>query len=181
MAPPAHREKIREIVADVSGVFSAYLRGLLNVSLLYSLAVTALLLGFKTPNAVAIGVMAGILYMVPYLGALLTVLVGGLATLLLDGTARALTVSFLLLLTNQLFDYIITPRIMQRHVGLPPLANIFALVTAGTMFGLPGVLLAVPVAASLMVVLQNLYPRLLGVPSATEPKPAEGAGPEPAP
>ena len=58
------------------------------------------------------------------------------------------------------FDQIIYPRVVGGSVGLHPVVSIFAITAGATLFGVPGVLLAVPVAASIQVVLMCSFPRL---------------------
>ncbi len=159
--PARHRHRTTVIGSQVAEVFSNYLRGLIIVCTLYGLAVTAVLLPFRIPNMLALGFMAGVLYMVPYVGALMTTLVVGIVAFVAFGVGRALVVIAVLTLIHQVFDYGITPRILGHQVGLHPLASLFAMVTAGALFGIWGVLLAVPVAASIVVALKNLYPRLM--------------------
>ena len=68
---------------------------------------------------------------------------------------------------QQLFDQVITPRVVGGLVGLHPVVSLFALTAGGQLFGLPGMIFAVPVAASVQVVLTALWPELV------EPLPAE--------
>jgi predicted PurR-regulated permease PerM len=99
--------------------------------------------------------------MVPYLGALLTLLVIGVISLITYNVSKAVVVLIVLLVISQTFDYVIAPRILGHHVGMHPLLSLFAMVSAGTLYGVAGVILAVPVAASILVVLRHLYPHLL--------------------
>jgi predicted PurR-regulated permease PerM len=58
------------------------------------------------------------------------------------------------------FDYVITPRVVGGSVGLHPIVNVFALMAGATLFGVWGMLLAVPVAASIQKLLLKFYPGL---------------------
>jgi len=83
---------------------------------------------------------------------------------------------------NQVFDLVITPRVIGGQVGLHPVASLFALMVGGGLFGLPGMLLAVPVAASLRVVLTKFYPRMFEpIPAATAEEDAPASAGEPSP
>jgi predicted PurR-regulated permease PerM len=158
--PVRHRPRLKTIGSEVSGVFANYIRGLFIVCSLYGLAISVVLSVFGIPNALALGLLAGILYMAPYIGPMLTILVIGLIALITYGAAKAALALAVVLVVSQVFDYVVAPRILGHHVGLHPLASLFAMVTAGTLFGVAGVVLAVPVAASIVVVLRNLYPKL---------------------
>ena len=70
------------------------------------------------------------------------------------------------------FDQIVYPRVVGGSVGLHPVLSLFAITAGATLFGVPGILLAVPVAASIQVVLMCSFPRLNERPPARllEPK-----------
>jgi predicted PurR-regulated permease PerM len=159
--PPPHRKRAHLIASEVAEVFSNYLRGLIIVCSLYGAAVAIALTPFGINSPLVIGLMAGALYMVPYAGAILTTFVVGVIAFVSFGVSRALVVVAVLTVIHTLFDYGITPRILGKQVGLHPLASLFAMVTAGALFGITGIILAVPVAASIVVLLKNLYPRLM--------------------
>jgi predicted PurR-regulated permease PerM len=162
---PFHsRKRVFEVGSDVAAVFASYIRGLVIVCLLNGMAVAIVLSLMRVPNALAIGAIGGTLYMVPYVGALVNVAISGLVALFAYNVTKAIWVVAVMLILHQIFDYGITPRILGKQVGLHPLASLFAMVTAGTLFGITGVILAVPVAASIVVVLRHLYPRIMGPP-----------------
>ncbi len=189
LAPEKSRKMMTQIGNDVGGVFSDYLRGLLIVCGLYGLFTIALLYGLGVVHhslwqyALLVGAAAGVLYAVPYIGAISTALItfivafaaatGDHASGLVFG-AIALGATLLL---NQVFDNVVTPRVVGGGVGLSPITSLFALVIGGALFGLPGLLLSVPLAGSIQVVLFRLFPRL------TEPTPrpfleAQGVPPD---
>lgn len=189
LTPEKSRPMMVQIAGDVGGVFSDYLRGLLIVCGLYGVFTIALLYGLGVvyhamwQYALLVGAAAGVLYAVPYIGAIATALItflvafaaatGDHASGLVFG-AIALGATLLL---NQVFDNIVTPRVVGGGVGLNPIASLFSLVIGGALFGLPGLLLSVPLAGSIQVVLFRLFPRL------TEPTPrpfleAQGVPPD---
>ena len=172
LAPEKWRGLMGQLGSDVGGVFADYLRGLLIVCALYGLFTVGLLYGlsiFHHPMAryaLLVGAAAGVLYAVPYLGALSTALVTFIVAfaaatadhqsgLAFGGIALGAT-----LLLNQVFDNVVTPRVVGGGVGLHPVLALFALVIGGELFHLPGMLLSVPIAGSVQVILFRLYPRL---------------------
>lgn len=189
LAPEKSRKMIAQIGGDVGGVFSDYLRGLLIVCALYGVFTIALLYGLGVVHhamwqyALLVGAAAGVLYAVPYIGAIATALITFLVAfaaatgdhasgLVFGATALGAT-----LFLNQIFDNIVTPRVVGGGVGLNPIVSLFALVIGGALFQLPGLLLSVPLAGSIQVVLFRLFPRL------TEPTPrpfleAQGVPPD---
>lgn len=172
LAPERWRLMMREIGRDIMGVFSDYLRGLVIVCALYGAATIALLYGLSVLHhplahyALLVGAAAGILYAIPYLGSTATALVtflvafaaataDGASGLAFGGIAVAATLAL-----NQVFDGVVTPRVVGGGVGLHPILAIFALVIGGELFGIAGMLLSVPLAGSIQAILFRLYPKL---------------------
>jgi predicted PurR-regulated permease PerM len=161
LVPRQKRDFVQTMVAEVTAIFGKFLRGLMLVSALNGAATWVLLMLLRTPNAFTLGAIAGVLYTVPYLGAVLTiVLVAGVA-LMHGGLQYMLLVVVLNVLLHQfLFDQIITPRILGGHVGLHPILSIVALLAGNVLLGILGMLLAVPVAASIQMVILTMVPKL---------------------
>ena len=178
LAPEKWRGMMGHIGSDVGAVFSDYLRGLLIVCALYGVSTIGLLYGLSVFHhslaqyALLVGAAAGVLYAVPYLGSFTTALVTFIVAfaaatgdhhsgLTFGGIAVAAT-----LVVNQIFDNVVTPRVVGGGVGLHPVLALFALVIGGELFGIAGMLLSVPIAGSIQAILFRLYPRL------TKPTPA---------
>ncbi len=172
LAPEKWRSMMGHVGSDVGGVFSDYLRGLLIVCSLYGLTTIATLYGLSlfhhslAQYALLVGAAAGVLYAVPYLGSFTTALVTFIVAfaaaagdhqsgLVFGGIAVGAT-----LVINQVFDNVVTPRVVGGGVGLHPVLALFALVIGGELFGIAGMLLSVPIAGSIQVILFRLYPRL---------------------
>ena len=166
LTPKDARDDVRSIASEVTVVFGKYLRGLGLICVLDTFATTGVLLCFEPtrPYAAALGLVAGILYAIPYLGAILsTSLIALVALTSPDGgtPAMMLWVTLAMVALHQLFfDQVLAPRILGGHVGLHPILSIMALLAGSTLAGVGGMLLAVPVAASLQVVVLHLVPRL---------------------
>ncbi len=169
LIPESIRPRTTEILARVGLVFSSYVRGLVVVCLLYGIATTITLEVFHLKYGIILGLLAGILYAVPYIGAIATTLLVflvGLATYP-QGVGQALWPAVGMIVLNQGFDLVITPKILGKSVGLHPVLSLFALLAGGQLFGLAGMILAVPVAASIQEVVFEFCPEL-----KAEPKPA---------
>ena len=166
LTPKDARDDVRGIASEVTVVFGKYLRGLGLICLLNAVATIGVLLCFgpTRPYAVALGLVAGIFYAIPYLGAILsTALIALVALTSPDGGSAAmmLWVTLSMVVLHQLFfDQVLAPRILGGHVGLHPILSIMALMAGSTLAGVGGMLLAVPVAASLQVVVLHVVPRL---------------------
>ncbi|HLK55132.1 MAG TPA: AI-2E family transporter [Chthonomonadaceae bacterium] len=163
LIPRDQRAFTQLLINEISGIFVRYLRGMLVVCALNAVATTLLLMCFRVPNAVALGAIAGALYVVPYLGPALTyTMIGG--TCLVTGTIPMQTIliilALMIVLHSIVFDQIIAPRIVGQHVGLHPVLSIIALLIGGSLLGIFGMLIAVPTAAVIQMVLTTVFPRL---------------------
>ncbi len=163
LVPRDRRDFAQAMVSEVTTIFAKYLRGLMFVSLLNGLATWVVLLLLGVPNALMLGVIAGLLYSIPYLGAVITiVLIAGVAFIAPGGglTYMMLVVAVNIVLHQIVFDQIISPRILGGHVGLHPILSILALLVGNSLLGILGMILAVPVAASIQMVIISLVPKL---------------------
>lgn len=168
LIPYAQRDEAEELAADIARVFAGYVRGVVAVAVMNGTATGIVLWLLGAPNPLVLGIIAGVLYPVPYIGALTSLTVACLVTLFAHGLIRMLWVLGAMVFLNQIvFDQIVLPRVLGGAVGLHPIISIFAMVAAGHLFGLVGVILAVPIAASIATVLHHLYPRLLPAPGST--------------
>jgi predicted PurR-regulated permease PerM len=161
LVPREHRHIVQEITAEVSAVFGKYMRGLGLVCLLNGLATALLLVVFGIPFPLILALLAGMLYAVPYVGPVVAIGLIGLISLM-QGTlvGMLLLVGVLIFINSVLFDQLITPRLLGRQVGLHPILSIIAFLAGNVLAGVPGLLLAVPVAASLQIVILHLVPKL---------------------
>lgn len=160
LVPARQRTAAQAMAHDVASVFVSYLRGLAIVAVLYGLFLLVTLLALGMPYAVAIGIMGGVLYPVPYLGPIVTtiaILVVGAVT---EGWGVGLAAAGLSLVLNQVFDLGLFPRIAGKSVDLHPVSCMIALLIGAELFGLPGMLLAYPAAGAVKIIVVRLMPHL---------------------
>ena len=162
LLPERFRTGFQHIASDVGGVFGNYIRGMLIVCSGYGLAGMGVFFLFRlSAYAILLGFAAGFLYAIPYVGALTLATLAGIVSLSL-GNSVLMTVGLIgaILALNMVFDNLIVPRVVGDSVGLHPLLTIFALFLGGELFGVAGMLLSVPVAASIQLVLFRIFPKL---------------------
>ena len=129
--------------------------------------------------ALLLGVMAGVFYAIPYVGNVMTATCAATLAYLMEThtvliwSVKAHSLGYAVLvavccvfMANIIFDQIVYPRVVGASVGLHPVVSIFALMAGATMFGIWGLLLATPVAASLQIVLMCAFPKLACKPPA---------------
>lgn len=163
LIPESLRPRATYVLSRLGGVFSNYLRGLLLVCILYGIATGTVLTAVGVKYSVLIGVFAGLFYAVPYIGAILTALLAFLVALVTHDASSLQPIwvpPAVILVMNQAFDLFISPKILGKSVGLHPVISLFAMLAGGQLFGLLGMILAVPLAASIQEIILDLYPTL---------------------
>jgi predicted PurR-regulated permease PerM len=107
-----------------------------------------------------IGIVAGLISFVPYLGAITGVLMGAIAAFAqYHDWMHVVGVLVVFGVGHVIEGYVLVPRLVGEKIGLHPLAVIFAILAGGELFGFLGVLLALPVASVAMVVLRYVHER----------------------
>ncbi|MDD3885008.1 MAG: AI-2E family transporter [Gallionella sp.] len=157
LVPRHWHARITQIAVEIDDILAEFLRGQLSVMLLMSMfyAVALWLAGLEF--ALPIGLLAGLLVFIPYLGMLLGVLLATLAAAMQFGTLSGMLVIWGIFAVGQLLEgMLITPWLVGDRIGLHPLAVIFALMAFAQLFGFVGLLLALPMAAIVLVGLRHL-------------------------
>ncbi len=155
--PPRNREYVFDKVRTVDSLISSFLRGQLLIAAILGVlyAVGFAVIGIDL--ALAIGLLAGVLALVPYLGNV--VALGAASTLSIlkfgvDGHLIAIVVWYAIV--QNLEGFVLTPRIQGKSVGLHPAVVIIALLIGADLFGFLGLLVAVPAAAVVKVFADEL-------------------------
>ena len=161
--PVPQREWLLDRLRKMDDVVGMWIRGQIEVSLIlavmyaFGLGITFGLGKQGISNGIAIGVFAGLLGVVPYLGFFVGFLLATLVVLLnWSGWGALLGVFLTFGIVQAIEGYMITPRIIGDRVGLSPVVVIIALLLGAELLGLLGVLLAIPVVGSLRVLLPDL-------------------------
>jgi len=152
----------REYLVKAGGVVGNYLRGQLMISAIAAFNVSVLLLIFDVPFALLIGLLGGLLNMIPNVGAILTNIVGIVIAVVFGDPwfAKALIVFFVLLGESLLESSVLTPHILSHQVGLHPVLIVLSLFVFGTFMGLFGLFIAVPVTALIVTAYQAWHQEL---------------------
>ena len=109
-----------------------------------------------------IGMLAGLVSFVPYLGFIIGMMVAGIAAMVQFQDAYLLLPVLLVFGVGQLLEsFVLTPMLVGDKIGLHPVAVIFSVMAGGQLFGFIGILIALPVAAVVMVLLRHAHDRYL--------------------
>jgi len=150
-------EKTTDLAREIDQMLAEFMRGQLTVMLIMSVFYSIGLWLAGLDNALPIGIIAGLLNFVPYLGPAL-----GMGLALLVGALQFNTFSQIIPVLGvfgigQLIESnMITPKLVGERIGLHPVVVIFALLAGGQLFGFVGVLLALPITAAIAVALHHI-------------------------
>ena len=156
LIPRRYLDFTQRILKELDEVLGEWLRGQLVVMLVMALIYGLGLAFLGLENGFAIGMVAGLLVFVPYLGAFTGLLLATLAAILQYGNWGGLIAVWAVFGVGQFLEsFIITPRLVGERIGLSPLAVIFALMAFGQLMGFTGMLLALPLAAVCVVLFRE--------------------------
>lgn len=146
--PLSLKDQVIGVLKEIDGVLNGFIRGQLLVALilagLYSLGLTLC----QVPMGLLIGVIAGMLAIIPYLGLIIGILPALLLSFLQYRTWEPILLVLAVFAVVQVLEgTIITPRIVGNKIGLHPVVVMIVVLLGGTFFGFFGILLAVPVGA----------------------------------
>lgn len=153
LVPPGHRPRVTRVAREVDRRLSAFVRGQITVSAIMAglYSVGLLLIGIDL--AVPVGALSGMLFVVPYLGTAVGIVLATVLALLKFGIGWELVqVAVVFAIVQGIEGYLLTPRIVGDQVGLHPLVVMIALIVGGSLLGIWGMLLAIPITAVLSVI-----------------------------
>ncbi|MEC8423880.1 MAG: AI-2E family transporter, partial [Myxococcota bacterium] len=140
------------VAKEVDRRLSAFVRGQITVSVIMAGLYSAGLLVVGIDLAVPVGVLSGLLFVVPYLGTAVGIVLATVLALLKFGIGWQLVqVAVVFAVVQGIEGYLLTPRIVGDQVGLHPLVVMVALIVGGSLLGIWGMLLAIPITAVLSV------------------------------
>jgi predicted PurR-regulated permease PerM/GNAT superfamily N-acetyltransferase len=167
LAPTSLQDDFVRLRLRVTHVWHAFLRGQLLMAVLLALLTTLADLAVGLPNALALGVLAGVMEFVPSIGPIIAA-VPAVAVAFFEGSSWiplsnlwfAVLVLGLYLVIQQVEGNVLLPRVMGRSLDLHPLIVLVALIAGGILAGILGVLLAAPTVATLKVLGNYVFCRL---------------------
>lgn len=159
--PNAYKLDIEILFRKMSNVFGGYLRGQFFLILLVSLILFICLSIIGVRFSLLLAIFSGIAEVVPIIGpivatlvAIIIVLISGVHNFNLDPFTGTIVVAVMYFVVRQTQDYFITPYVMGKITKLHPFIVFFAVLSGGHLFGLLGVLLAIPIAAMIKIILE---------------------------
>ena len=156
LLPPARRVTVLRAMHDTGNALRLWLIGQGVVMLSMGLMMWAAYAWLGLPSAAALALIAALADFVPFIGPIL----GALPALVIASTIDMQTLPWTLgavVVAQQIENYALMPFVQRRAVKLPPFIGLFSIVVFGTLFGLIGIILAVPLAVAVMTLVQRLW------------------------
>ncbi len=152
---PARRERLRRVTDRIGERMGGWLIGQVELSLVIGVVVYLGLTVLGVQGALLLAVVAAVGEAIPIVGPVLSA-IPAVIVALTQSPLLALATAIMYLVVQQLENNLLVPKIMERAVAIHPLAVIIALIIGGELLGIGGALVAVPVAAALAVILDEL-------------------------
>jgi predicted PurR-regulated permease PerM len=180
LVPPRRRPLAGAILNDLNSTIRAWVLGQIIAMLVLAALTTFGLWALGVPYFLAFGVFAGVAAIVPFFGVLLSTILPAMFALGAFGVTKALLVLALGVVIHIIEANFIAPVVMERQVNLPPVVTIAGVLVIGKLFGLGGLIIAVPILALVMILVRHIligevYGDPIGVtkPTGTVPAAAE--------
>jgi predicted PurR-regulated permease PerM len=156
--PHRMRAKAGEVLSATATTLRRWLLMQLLAMILIGVVTTLALVALGVRGAIALGIIAGVLEFIPYVGPILSA-VPAVGMALLDSPEKALYVALAYTAIQQLEGAVLQPLLMKEGLQVPPVVTILSQGLLATVFGFLGLLLAVPLVASIMIPVKMLYVR----------------------
>jgi predicted PurR-regulated permease PerM len=156
LVPKSRRERTQRMSEVVFGRISGYMVGQLTVSFVAALTSIVVLTLLKVPYSLPLGIWVGLSALIPMVGATLGAIPAVIVAFFASFWIGIGTLIFFLVY-QQIENYVVSPRVMRQAVDISPAAVILAALVGATLLGFVGALLAIPIAASLKVIAQEVW------------------------
>lgn len=158
LVPPHLRPRVRALALEVDPMLGSYLRGIF-VIVLFTAAVTYIVTGliFHLPLAIFLSLAVGLLELIPVIGPILSFVAFGLVAVEQTSVATIIGFGVFAIVLRLTIDQLVGPLVLGRAARIPAVVVIFAFLAGGALYGMLGVVLAIPVAATIKIVLTDIY------------------------
>jgi len=155
--PPVHRDLVRDVLRDLADALRAYIVAQLLAMTILAVFTALGLYALGVPYWLTFGIFTGLVAVVPFFGSLVSTVLPAMFVLGgPGGGTRALAVILLGVLVHVFEGNVVIPRVMSHRLELPPVLTIVAVLVMGQMLGPLGLVLAVPILASTMVIVRRI-------------------------
>jgi predicted PurR-regulated permease PerM len=185
MRPSEQRERLRRSLDRMAAAVGGYVAGALTIALIAGVATYIVLLILGVPFRAPLAVIAGLFSLIPLVGATIAAVLIGVVTLFENFPTATIVWAIWAVVYQQFENHVIQPQIQKRTVNVHPFITIVSVLLGATLLGVIGALVAIPVAASIQILIREYVDlRTLTIkPESPEEPPSGGppsGGPPPA-
>jgi predicted PurR-regulated permease PerM len=176
LMPPDRADRIDRVLNHVAGAVSGYVTGALVVAFIAGLSTFIVLTIIGAPFAAPLAVVAGLFSLVPLVGATIAAVLIGIVTLFADFPTDTILWAVWAIVYQQIENNLIQPQVQKRTVNVNGFVVLVSVLFGATLLGVLGALVAIPIAATIQIVIRELwqYRRETRIVKPTEPPPAGG-------
>ncbi|WP_431073324.1 AI-2E family transporter [Microbacterium phyllosphaerae] len=156
LVPDYRRERFSRLLDEVTSSVGGVVAGGVTLSAINAAVVLVLQLVVGSPAPALLAIVAFFITLVPMIGSLVFLVIGGIATLFVSPTA-ALVFVLAYFVYIQVEAYIVTPRVMGRAAAVPSVLVIIGAMIGATLLGLLGALVAIPITASILIIIRQVW------------------------
>jgi predicted PurR-regulated permease PerM len=157
LRPEAERERMRRILDSTSAAVGGYVQGALTIALIAGVQAFIVLEILGVPFAAPLAVLAGLASLIPLVGATAAAVVIGLVTLFNDFPSDTIIWAIWAIIYQQIENTLIQPQIQKRTVQVQPIVVLVAVLFGSTLLGILGAIVAIPIAASLQILVKEWW------------------------
>lgn len=177
LQPPERAERLRRTLDGMGRAVSGYVTGAFTISLIDGLAAFVVLTILDVPFAAPLAVVMGVMSLIPLVGATIGAVFVGIITAFADFPADTIVWAVYAILYQQFENNVIQPQVQKRTVQVHPFVVLVSVLSGATLFGVLGALVAIPIAASIQIVLREWWAYRREQRLAAGPQPLPEAGP----
>jgi predicted PurR-regulated permease PerM len=183
MRPPEERERLRRSLDRMAQAVAGYVAGAMTIALIAGIQTYIVLTILGVPFRGPLAVIAGLFSLIPLVGATIAAVLIGIFTVFVDFPTTTIIWTIWAIAYQQLENHLIQPQIQKRTVNVQPFITIVAVLFGATLLGVLGALVAIPIAASIQILLREYVDlRTLSIKAPPpEPPPPPPAPPPPPP
>jgi predicted PurR-regulated permease PerM len=180
LRPPEQRQRLRRALDNMARAVSAYVAGALLIALIAGVATYIMLLILGVPFRGPLAVLAGFASLIPLVGATAAAFLIGIVTLFHDFPTSTIVWAIWAIVYQQFENHVIQPQVQKRTVKVQPFITVVAVLFGATLLGILGALVAIPVAASIQILVRE-YVDLRTMTIKPQPPEAPPGPPPPTP
>jgi predicted PurR-regulated permease PerM len=182
LRPPEQRLRLRRALDNMARAVGGYVAGALLIAFIAGIATYIVLTILGVPFRGPLAVIAGLFSLIPLVGATIAAVLIGLVTLFEDFPTATIVWAVWAIVYQQFENHVIQPQVQKRTVKVHPFITIVAVLFGATLLGVLGALVAIPIAASIQILLREYFDlRTMSIKLDTPPPPPPSPPPDPAP